>query len=292
MKKQDESGDRRIGVQLTRATERLAGVSDSPRLDAELLLSRAIDMPRSFLFAHADDELDDGAIGRLERSLARRLDGVPLAYISGTREFWSMPLMVSPATLVPRPETETLVEQALGRIPRRAAYRVLDLGTGSGAIALALARERPALPGHGHRRQCRGAGDRTRKRPPARPAQRRVHRRQLDRAAGRPAVRGHCFQPAVCCHRGPGARGPATRAARRAGRGSGRAGCDPGDCRGQRCHRGARGNAVAGARRQPGQRGCRAPAAPRLAGTALGAGPRRTGTRHLRRPGVSPRMNV
>ena len=66
-----------------------------------------------------------------------------MAYITGVKEFWSMPLIVSPATLVPRPDTETLIEQALGRIPQKAEWEIADLGTGSGAIALALARERP-----------------------------------------------------------------------------------------------------------------------------------------------------
>lgn len=132
-----------ISALLTQATERLRAVSDSARLDAELLLARAIDLPRSFLFAHADDELDTAAIARFTATLERRLGGEPMAYIAGGKEFWSMPLAVSPATLVPRPETELLVEQAINRLPRRAAARILDLGTGSGAIALAIARSRP-----------------------------------------------------------------------------------------------------------------------------------------------------
>jgi release factor glutamine methyltransferase len=127
---------------LTDATERLRDVSDAARLEAELLLARAIDVPRSFLFAHPEDELDDDSLRRLEETVARRMAGEPMAYITGIKEFWSMELAVSPATLVPRPETELLVDVALRDIPRKAEWDVLDLGTGSGAIALAIARER------------------------------------------------------------------------------------------------------------------------------------------------------
>ena len=135
--------DTRIDTLLKELSQTLADVSESPRLDAEILLGRAIDMPRSYLFAHPEDDLDDSAIRRLEQSVARRLAGEPMAYITGVREFWSMELAVSPATLVPRPETEILVDKVLARIPRKASWTILDLGTGSGAIALAIARERP-----------------------------------------------------------------------------------------------------------------------------------------------------
>jgi release factor glutamine methyltransferase len=132
-----------IDKALRDATARLGAVSDAARLEAELLLARAIDMPRSFLFAHPEDTLDDGALQRFESTISRRLTGEPMAYITGFREFWSMELIVSPATLVPRPETELVVDIALREIPRKAEWQILDLGTGSGAIALALARERP-----------------------------------------------------------------------------------------------------------------------------------------------------
>jgi release factor glutamine methyltransferase len=128
---------------LSAATDKLHKVSESARLEAELLLARAIDMPRSFLFAHPEDELDEDALQRLDETVARRLAGEPMAYITGSKEFWSMELAVSPATLVPRPETELLVDIALRDIPRKAEWQILDLGTGSGAIALAIARERP-----------------------------------------------------------------------------------------------------------------------------------------------------
>ena len=132
-----------IRALLEDATRRLEPLSDSPRLDAELLLARAIDMPRSYLFAHPEEPLDELAVGRFEAALGRRLAGEPMAYITGVREFWSLELLVTPATLVPRPETELLVELALREIPRRAEWEVLDLGTGSGAIAIAIAKERP-----------------------------------------------------------------------------------------------------------------------------------------------------
>ena len=125
------------------ATSRLHEVSDAARLEAELLLARAIDVPRSYLFAHPEDTPDQAALRRLEETLQRRLDGEPMAYITGVKEFYSLELIVSPATLVPRPETELLVDVALRHIPRRVEWPILDLGTGSGAIALAIARNRP-----------------------------------------------------------------------------------------------------------------------------------------------------
>lgn len=139
-----EGNTMRIDTAIADVTAKLQQVSESPRLDAELLLARSIDVARSYLYAHPEDTLDDAAIARLYEAVQRRVDREPVAYITGTKEFWSLPLMVTPATLVPRPETELLVELTLQRIPRRAEMRVLDLGTGSGAIALAIASERPA----------------------------------------------------------------------------------------------------------------------------------------------------
>lgn len=132
----------RIDALLGAAVSRLESVSESARLDAEILLSRSIDMPRSYLFAHPEDILDDAAFGRFDTLMQRRLGGEPMAYIMGTKEFWSHELLVNADTLVPRPETELLVELALREIPRKAAWKILDLGTGSGAIAIALAGER------------------------------------------------------------------------------------------------------------------------------------------------------
>jgi release factor glutamine methyltransferase len=129
-----------IDTALAEAVEVLSPVSDSARLDAELLLALALDVPRSYLITHPEDSLDPAAVNRFQALVDRRHDGEPMAYITGEKEFWSLNLMVSPATLVPRPETELLVERALREIPRREPFRVLDLGTGSGAIALAIAK--------------------------------------------------------------------------------------------------------------------------------------------------------
>ena len=131
----------RIADLLARANE-LAAVSPSARLDVELLLCRAADCGRTLLYARPETELTGVQATAFEHLFARRKGGEPMAYILGEREFWSLTLQVTPATLIPRPETELLVELALALVTVPGA-RVLDLGTGSGAIALALARERP-----------------------------------------------------------------------------------------------------------------------------------------------------
>jgi release factor glutamine methyltransferase len=123
----------KIDQALAEATLQLQPISESPRLDAELLLARALDVQRSYLFAHPEEEMDPAAAARFAATIAKRIDGMPMAYIVGEKEFWSMTLLVSPATLVPRPETETLVDQAMICIPRNSAMQVIDLGTGSGA---------------------------------------------------------------------------------------------------------------------------------------------------------------
>jgi release factor glutamine methyltransferase len=111
--------------------------------DAALLVAHALGRTRTWLYAHGDDAVDDATRQACERLLARREAGEPVAYLTGHRGFWRFDLQVTPDTLVPRPETELLVELALERLPEGKALRIADLGTGSGAIALALAHERP-----------------------------------------------------------------------------------------------------------------------------------------------------
>lgn len=126
---------------LTQAIARL-DASDSPRRDAEILLGHVTGKARTWILAFDETVLTAEQLAQLDALLARRANGEPVAHLVGQREFWSLPLFVSPATLIPRPDTECLVEQALARLPRTAC-RILDLGTGTGAIALALASERP-----------------------------------------------------------------------------------------------------------------------------------------------------
>jgi release factor glutamine methyltransferase len=123
--------------------ERLADVSPSAALDAELLVARVLGIGRAALAADPARELAPGELLALEALARRRLAGEPVAYLTGRREFWSLELEVTPDVLVPRPETELLVERGLAAIAAIERPSVLDLGTGSGAIAIAVARERP-----------------------------------------------------------------------------------------------------------------------------------------------------
>ena len=117
--------------------------ADTARLDAEVLLAHAAGKPRSHLHAWPEKILSAEQQLLFQQLLQKRNSGEPVAYLTGQREFWSLPLRVTPATLIPRPETETLVALALDVIPADSPVRIADLGTGSGAIALAIARERP-----------------------------------------------------------------------------------------------------------------------------------------------------
>lgn len=114
--------------------------SDEPRRDFEVLVAHVLGVSRAYLYAHGDEPLDSDHAQRIAHALEQYRSGTPVAYITGRREFWTLTLGVSPAVLIPRPETELLVELALRRLSPNA--RVLDLGTGSGAIALAIKRER------------------------------------------------------------------------------------------------------------------------------------------------------
>lgn len=122
---------------------RLVEVSDSAGLDAALLLCAVLAKPKSYLYAWPERTLTAGEVALYFDFLGRRASGEPVAHIIGQREFWSLNLKVSPASLIPRPDTECLVEQALHFAQSRRAGKILDLGTGSGAIALALASELP-----------------------------------------------------------------------------------------------------------------------------------------------------
>jgi len=112
-------------------------------LDAQVLLAHVLERNRGWLAAHASDPLSHDQADAFFALAKRRHDGEPVAYLTCTREFWGLPLGITRAVLIPRPETETLVEVALASLPRDDAMRVLDLGTGSGAVALAIAHERP-----------------------------------------------------------------------------------------------------------------------------------------------------
>lgn len=129
---------------LDEGAARLGRVADDPRHEAEILLGAALGRTRTFLLAHPEDRIVDcEATDRYESNVTRRAQGEPVAYILGEKEFWSLPLAVGPGVLIPRPETELLVERALAHLPADRSCDVLDLATGSGAVALAIATERP-----------------------------------------------------------------------------------------------------------------------------------------------------
>lgn len=127
---------------ISRAATRLSRVSDTPLLDCQLIMSHVLRRSRSWLFAHGDEVPDRNQVSTFHTHLERRTEGEPVAYITGRKSFWTMDLHVDPRVLVPRPETERLIEAVLSRLDSE-PRSVLDPGTGSGAIAIALAIERP-----------------------------------------------------------------------------------------------------------------------------------------------------
>ena len=130
-----------LAVLVRHAAAKLPG--ESARREAEMLLEHVLGKGRAWLFSHADEVPGVEVVAGFCQLLARRVQGEPLAYLIGHAGFWTLDLLVSSATLIPRPETELLVELALERLPPDESLRIADLGTGSGAIALALASERP-----------------------------------------------------------------------------------------------------------------------------------------------------
>lgn len=133
-----------VRAALAWAAHQLAAQGDSPRLDAEVLLAHVLGQPRVYLMARPERLMEPAALECFRHLIVRRAQGEPIAYLIGAREFWSRRFRITPATLIPRPETELLIELALERLPTAAPRRIADLGTGSGAIAVTLALERPA----------------------------------------------------------------------------------------------------------------------------------------------------
>lgn len=135
---------KQISTILQSAVYQLGAVSDSPQLDAELLLAHVLNLTRTQLLMRNKENLTPDQQQGFTKLLKRRLTGEPIAYLLGYREFWSLSFDVSSDTLIPRPETELLVEWVLQKFPQNTAIKIADLGTGCGAIALAIAHERPA----------------------------------------------------------------------------------------------------------------------------------------------------
>ena len=132
-----------LNTLLQQGQQQLTGSSESPRLDAEVLLGHILQVSRAHLYANPEREIPVAQVTEFEHLINERHTGRPVAHLTGEREFWSLPFRVTPDVLSPRPETELLVEQALNCLPADRPCEVLDLACGSGAIAVALATERP-----------------------------------------------------------------------------------------------------------------------------------------------------
>lgn len=125
------------------AVDTLFHTSKTPLFDAEILLAHVLNKPRIFLHAWPMHKINKKQKDDFFELIKKRNDGCPVAYLTGTQEFWSMNFVVNEATLIPRPETEHLVESALTKLDKKANYQIVDLGTGSGAVGLSIAKELP-----------------------------------------------------------------------------------------------------------------------------------------------------
>lgn len=132
-----------INSALRWAIEQINSCSETPRLDAELLLAACLEKPRAYLYAWPEQALTEACRGRFRALVQARIQPTPVAYLLGQREFYSLEFDTSPVALIPRPETELVIEQALNYLPQGKAFEVLDLGTGTGNIAITLQKRRP-----------------------------------------------------------------------------------------------------------------------------------------------------
>jgi len=130
-------------TELLQKAEQIINGSESARLDTEILFCEVMQFNRSRIYSHPEQLVPDDKSTLFQSLIEQRQQGRPIAHLTGKKEFWSLELAINKDTLIPRPETELLVETALQMIPEDAAFNILDLGTGSGAIAIAIASERP-----------------------------------------------------------------------------------------------------------------------------------------------------